>query len=112
MDMNQKEALIIALAEKGKTYREIAKEAGVSPNTIKAVLNRAGLDQTTSIFARVFELYSQDKTPLEVAIALGLKSEEVLRYHHEYYALLECNEFTKVYLWVKDHPWPYEGYHN
>jgi DNA-binding CsgD family transcriptional regulator len=79
MDRNQKEALIIALAEKGKTYREIAKEAGVSPNTIKAVLNRAGLDQTTSIFARVFELYSQDKTPLEVAIALGLKSEEVLR---------------------------------
>ena len=49
MNGKQKEALIIALAEKGKTYREITKEAGVSPNTIKAVLNRAGLDQTTSI---------------------------------------------------------------
>ena len=49
MNGKQKEALIITLAEKGKTYREIAKEAGVSPNTIKAVLNRDGLDQTTSI---------------------------------------------------------------
>ena len=58
MDRKQKEALIIALAEKEKTYREIAKEAGVSPNTIKTVLNKAGLDQTTSISSRVFELYS------------------------------------------------------
>jgi lambda repressor-like predicted transcriptional regulator len=69
MNRKQKEALIVALAEKGKTYREITKEAGVSPNTIKAVLNKAGLDQTTSISSRVFELYSQEKTPLEVAIA-------------------------------------------
>ncbi len=45
MDRKQKEALVLALAEKGKTYREIAKEAGVSPNTIKAVLNKAGLNQ-------------------------------------------------------------------
>lgn len=107
MDSKQKEALIIALAEKGKTYREIAKEAGVSPNTIKAVLNKAGLDQTTSMSSRVFELYSQDKTPLKVAIALGLKSEEALRYHQEYFMLLGCTEFTKVYLQIKNDPWPY-----
>lgn len=106
-DRRQKEALIIALYEKGKTYREIAQEAVVSPNTIKAVLNKAGLDQTTSISSRVFELYSQDKTPLEVAIALGLKAEEVLRYHQEYYMLLGCYEFTKVYLQIKDNPWAY-----
>ena len=107
MNRKQKEALIIALAEKGKTYREIAQEARVSPNTIKAVLNRAGLDQNTSISSRVFELYSQEKTPLEVAIALGLKAEEVLRYHHEYFMLLGCYEFTKVYLQIKENPWPY-----
>jgi predicted transcriptional regulator len=34
MDKKQKEALVLALAEKGKTYREITKEVGVSPNTI------------------------------------------------------------------------------
>lgn len=107
MDRKQKEALIIALCEKGKTYREIAKEAGVSPNTIKAVLNKAGLDQNTSISSRVFELYSQGKTPLEVAITLGLKSEDTLRYHHEYFMLLGCNEFTMVYPQIKDNPWSY-----
>jgi transcriptional regulator with XRE-family HTH domain len=107
MDKKQKEALIVALAEKGKTYREIAKEAGVSPNTIKAVLNRAGLDQTTSITSRVFELYSQDKTPLGVAIALGLKADDAINLHREYFKLLGCTEFTKVYLQIKDNPWPY-----
>jgi lambda repressor-like predicted transcriptional regulator len=70
MDRKHKEALVITLSEKGKTCREITKEAGVSPNTIKAILNKAGLDQINSISSRVFELYSQDKTPLEVAITL------------------------------------------
>ncbi len=107
MDRKQKEALVITLSEKGKTYREITKEAGVSPNTIKAILNKVGLNQTTSISSRIFELYSQDKTPLEVAITLGLKSEEALRYHQEYFILLGCYEFTKVYLQIKDNPWAY-----
>jgi hypothetical protein len=42
-----------------------------------------------------------------VAITLGLKSEEALRYHQEYYMLLGCTEFTKVYLQIKDNPWAY-----
>ena len=110
MDRKQKEALVLALAEKGKTYREITKEAGVSPNTIKAVLNKAGLDQNISISSRVFELYSQQKTPLQVAITLGLKSEEAIRYHQEYFMLLGCTEFTKVYFQIKDNPWPYVNF--
>jgi predicted transcriptional regulator len=107
LNKKQKEALILALAEKGVTYREIAKEAQASPNTIKAVLNKAGLDQNTSISSRVFELYSQQKSPLQVAIALGLKAEEALRYHQEFYMLLGCTEFTKLYLRIKDDPWPF-----
>ena len=85
IDKKQKEALIIALAEKGKTYREITKEAGVSPNTIKAVLNRTGLDETTSTSSRAFELFSEGKTPLQVAVTLNLEAKEAIRYHQEYF---------------------------
>ncbi|MGH9979069.1 MAG: hypothetical protein ACRD8Z_25040, partial [Nitrososphaeraceae archaeon] len=98
---------VLALAEKGKTYREITKEAGVSPNTVKAVLNRASLDESTSISSRAFELFSEGKTPLQVAITLNLEAKEVIRYHQEYFMLLGCTEFTKVYLQIKDNPWPY-----
>jgi predicted transcriptional regulator len=107
MDKKQKEALVLALYEKGKTYREIIREAGVSPNTIKAVVNKAGLDQNTSITSRIYELYSQQKSPLQVAIALGLKAEDAIRYHQEFYMLLGCTEFTKLYLRIKDDPWPF-----
>jgi len=107
MNKKQKEALVLALLEKGKTYREIAREAGVSPNTIKAIANKAGIDESTSISSRAFELYVQQKTPIEVAIALNLEAKEAMRYHQEYYMLLGCTEFTKVYLQIKDDPWPY-----
>ena len=107
MDRKQKEAHVLALTEKGKTYREITKEVGVSPNTIKAVLNKAGLDQTTSISSRAFELYVQQKTPVEVTIALNLKAKEAIDYYHDYFMLLSITEFTRVYLQIKDNPWPF-----
>lgn len=94
----QREDLVKALYEEGKTYRDIARELKMSPNSIKAVLNKAGLDQNTSISSRVFELYSQQKNPLQVAIILGLKAEDAIRYYQEYFMLLGCTEFTKVYL--------------
>jgi hypothetical protein len=107
MDRKQKEALIIALAEKGETYRDITKKAGVSPNTIKAVLNRAGLDESTSIHSRAFELFSEGKTPLQVAIKLNLEAETAIQYHQQYYMLLGCTEFTKVYTQIRANPWPF-----
>ena len=63
MDKKQKEALVLAMLEKGESYRCIAQRAKVSPNTIKMLANRAGLDETTSISSRAFELYSQQSVP-------------------------------------------------
>ena len=107
MDKKQKEALVLAMLEKGESYRDIVQKAKVSPNTIKAISNRAGLDETTSISSRAFELYVQQKTPVEVAIALNLEAKESIRYHYEYFMLLGCTEFTKVYLEIKNNPWPF-----
>jgi len=107
MDKKQKEALVMALLEKGATYREITKEAGVSPNTIKAIANKAGLSEITSESSRAFELYIQQKTPLEIAIALNIEADKAIHYYHEYFKLLGITEFTKVYLQIKDNPWPY-----
>src|SRR5919106_4278070 len=107
MDKKQKEALVLALLEKGETYRDIARKAGVSPNTIKAIANKSGLDETTSISSRAYELYDRKKTPIEIAIELNLEAKEAIRYHQEYLILLGLTEFTKVYIQIKDNPWPY-----
>jgi predicted transcriptional regulator len=104
MDKKEKEALVMALLEKGETYREITKKAGVSPNTIKAIANKVGLSEITSESSRAFELYVQQKTPLEVAIALNIEADKAVRYYHEYFRLLGITEFTRVYLQIKDNP--------
>jgi hypothetical protein len=110
MDKKQKEALVLAMLEKGESYRDIVQKAKVSPNTIKAISNRAGLDKTTSISSRAFELYVQQKTPVEVAIELNLEAKEAIRYHQEYIMLLGLTEFIKIYIQIKDNPWPYVNF--
>ena len=82
MDKKQKEDLVTALLEKGETYREITKRAGVSPNTVKAVANKMGLDQNTSVSSRALELYVKQKTPLQVAIELDIKAEDAMHLSH------------------------------
>jgi predicted transcriptional regulator len=101
------EALVIALLKKGATYREITKELGVSPNTVKAIASKAGLGQTTSESSRAFELFLEGKSHLEVAIKLNREANEVIRFHQEYFMLLRCTEFTKAYPQIKDNPWPF-----
>jgi predicted transcriptional regulator len=103
----QKEALVISLHENGKTYKEIAQELKISPNSIKAILTKAGLDQSTTKSSVAFELFSKDKTPLEVAITLDLEADEAIRLHQLYFKLLGCTEFTRVYQEIKDNPWLY-----
>ena len=107
MDKRQKEALVVAMLEKGETYREITKRAGVSPNTVKAVANKMGLDQNTSVSSRALELFVKQKTPLQVAIELDIKAEDAMHLYHQYFMLLGITEFTKAYLQVKENPWPY-----
>jgi len=104
MDKKQKEALVMALLEKGATYREITKRADVSTNTVKAIANKAGLSETTSESSRAFELYVQQKSPLEVAIALNIEADKAIHYYHEYFKLLGITEFTRIYLQIKDNP--------
>src|SRR5918995_5779811 len=107
MDKKKKEALVLAMLEKGESYRDIVQKAKVSPNTIKAISNRAGLDESTSTHSRAFELFSEGKSALQVAITLNLEAEIAIQYHQQYFMLLGCTEFTKVYLQIKDNPWPY-----
>jgi hypothetical protein len=41
------------------------------------------------------------------AVTLNLKAAEAIQYHQEYFILLGCTEFTKVYLQIKDLPRSY-----
>ena len=44
---------------------------------------------------------------MDVAIALNLEAEKAIQYHQQYSMLLGLTEFTKIYIQIKDNPWPF-----
>ena len=99
LNRQEKEELVLDLYyNKKKTYREIAKEARISPRDIKNILNRASKESESehsmSISSQAYKLFSEGRTPMQVAIALNLRENEVTQYYKEYWSysklLLVC----------------------
>jgi transposase len=96
----ERERLVIDLYyNQGKTYREISKEARISPRDIGVILNKAveekteakgqqdnntdtekNQEQHLSLSTQAYKLFSERKTPLEVSIALNLRESEATKF--------------------------------
>ncbi len=96
----ERERLVLDLYNQGKTYLEIAKEARISPRDIGVILNKAiektetlkqeyandnteknqQEQQSLSLSTQAYKLFSEAKTPLEVAIALNIRESEATKF--------------------------------
>jgi transposase len=115
---HERERLVIDLYSQGKTYREIAKEVRISPRDIGVILNKVieekkrqeGLkeqddaeknlqeeEQQLSLSAQAYKLFSNRKTPLEVAIELNLSESEATKFYREYWKLEQLHNLNMVY---------------
>jgi hypothetical protein len=117
MTRKERERLVLDLYyNQGKTIREIAKEARMSFRDIGVILNKIveeknrgqqdnnGMEknqnreqQQLSLSAQAYKLFSDRKTPLEVAIALNLGQPEVTKLYREYWKLKQLNNLNMVY---------------
>jgi hypothetical protein len=120
MTRKERERLVLELYyNQGKAIREIAKEARMSFRDIGAILNKAveekkiegakeeedNIDseknqtqaQQPSVSAQAYKLFSDRKTPLEVAIALNLKESEATKFYKEYWKLKQLHNLNMVY---------------
>jgi predicted transcriptional regulator len=109
-----KERRVIDLYNQGRTYREIAKEARISPRDIGHILRKAEqnsqrqqqedsgknngraaepLDKTT----RAYQLFSEGKKPIEVAIELGLDRSETIPLYRDFWKLKRLYTLNSVY---------------
>jgi DNA-binding CsgD family transcriptional regulator len=115
----EKEDLVLNLYNQGRTYREIAKEARMSPRDIGVIVNRTAekkemekakeyqdtqnIDEQKqdkpklSLSTQAYRLFSKGKTPIEVAIILDLVASEVSRYFKEYLNLKQLHGFYLAY---------------
>jgi hypothetical protein len=114
----ERERLVIDLYyNQGKTYREISKEARISPRDIGIILNKAVEEKTEglkeqdnvdaknqeypSLSAQAYKLFSERKTPLEVAIELNLRESEATKFYKEYWKLKQLHNLNMAYEEVK-----------
>jgi hypothetical protein len=113
----ERERLVIDLYNQDKTIREIAKEARMSFRDIGVILNKAVEEKTEgikqqndaeenkeqeqqqhlSLAAKAYKLFSDRKTPLEVAIALNLRESEATKFYKEYWKLKQLHSLNMVY---------------
>src|SRR5215218_1310129 len=98
----EKERLVIDLYNQNKTYREIAREVRICPRDIGAILKKASgeMEEKQSLLSlstKAYRLFSEDKTLIEVAIALDLTESEATKYYEEYLNLKQLHELRMVY---------------
>ena len=115
----ERERLVLDLYNQGKTYREISKEARISPRDIRIILNKVieekkserskeqqnnddaeknqNQEQHLSLSSQAYKLFSDRKTPLEVAITLNLRESEATKFYKEYWKLKQLHNLNMVY---------------
>ena len=121
MTRQERERLVLELYNQGKTIREIAKEARMSFRDIGVILNKTLKEKTEatkeqgqdnnrvqcnqqenlSLSAQAYKLFSDRKSPLEVAIALNIRESEATKYYKEYWKLKQLHNLTMVYEEIK-----------
>jgi hypothetical protein len=111
----EKEKMVLDQYNQGKTYRQIAQAIRISPRDIGLILNKAAgqekdkgeeankqNENKNSLSTRAYELFSEGKSPIEVAIALKLRQSETERFYKEYWKLKRLYALNRVHEEVKD----------
>jgi predicted DNA-binding protein YlxM (UPF0122 family) len=84
-----------------KTYAEIAQIEHISPRDIHAIIKeeeaRRQKYKQQELSSKAYELFSQGKKPLQVAIALNIRQSEATKYYREYWKLRGLRMLDSLY---------------
>ena len=122
MTRQEREKVVLDLYyNQGKNIREIAQEARMSFRDIGTILNKAEegreqnnnnnndienkkrqqeqeqQEQQLSLSTQAYKLFSERKTPIQVAVALNLKESEITKFYKEYCKLNQMHDLNIVY---------------
>ena len=118
MSRDKKERRVIDLYyNQGKTTRDIIKELRVSSNYVSAILKKEEeknnsivtnkqQQPSSSLATRAYELFSNGKTPLQVAIALNIRQSEAAKYYREYWKLKGVDKLNTIHIETNGNTWP------
>src|SRR5678816_1332733 len=103
----EKEDLVIELANKGKSTRYIAQVAHVSLKDIGTIIRRytgeekaataESQEKTLSLTSKAFKLFKDNKSLVDVAIALNMEAYDVMGMHSDYLQLSNKDKLMAIY---------------
>jgi hypothetical protein len=113
----ERERVVLDLYNQGKNTREIAKEARMSFRDIRSILNKADEEQEQnnnnienkkqqqeqeqlqqlSLSTQAYKLFSEGKSPIQVAVTLNQKESGITRFYKEYCKLNHMHDLNIVY---------------
>ena len=111
-DYNEREGRVLELYDQGKNTREIAKELRMSLRDIGFILKKGQVNHGIVTIDDVnnhnnklpnekaihaYKLFSESKTPVEVAIQLNLSEKEATKYYTEYWRLTRLHNLYHIY---------------
>jgi transposase len=124
----EREKRVVELYDKGYTYKQIAGLARISVRDIKPILKMAEKEkemamkkesdratqadeenndnrphlQKPSLFSQAYRLFSEGKTPIQVAVELNLREAKTTRYYQEFWKLNRLHSLNLIYEDIKD----------
>ena len=111
----EREKRVLELYDQGKNTRDIAKELRMSLRDISSILRKNQVSHGLPFpiidndnnnntnkspnqkSTQAYKLFSEGKTPVEVAIELGLPERQATKYCREYWDLKGLHELTLLY---------------
>jgi len=88
LSKDERERRIINYLKEGKTYRQITHLTHANPTQIRnAKKKMEGVENQPPIHIQAFKMFKEGKKPVDVIIALGISTQETLRYRDEYLRL-------------------------
>ncbi len=99
LNRQETEDLIVDLYyNQKKTFRQIQQIVRKSPRDIKVILNKVEPGRSSlSIPAQAYRLFSEGKTPIDVAIILNIREPEATQFNLEYWKLSQLGILTRIY---------------
>ena len=109
----EKETLVLDLYNQRTLIRDIAREAGMSFRDIGRIIDkkereketREGQVQQGLASTQAYKLFSEGKSPVQVAIELNIRASEAIIFQREYWELEGLHDLNGIYEEVKDDTW-------
>jgi hypothetical protein len=101
----EKESLVIKLANEGKSSRYISQAVHISLKDIGTIIRRytgeaaasPETEKSLSTNSRTFKLFKENKSLVDVAISLNMDADEVLELQSDYLRLSNMDKLMSIY---------------